>query len=354
MGNLVPRSLLAATATLAVAGLYGGLVRIGVPLPYWTGPAELHGLVMMQGVFGTLVPLERAVALRSPLWFSGPIISMLATAGLLAGLPPGMGFFAYVIAALIFVGMSSYVLRLQPTAFNIALLLGAGALLLASVQVLVEDGAVTSALPWWLAYLVLTISGERLELSRLMGQSPLAVAVLFAVSAALLLGCAGGLDNSWAMMSFAAGLMAMAAWLWHHDIARHTIRMRGQTRFMAAAILCGHGWLGVAGLLAFGVIPTAAGPDALIHAITIGFAMSMILGHALIILPAVANVRIGYTLWMFAPLALLQVAMGWRIMADWLVPDWRWPSGLLTVVALAGFAALGIGVRARARRRSAP
>lgn len=354
MGNLVPRSLLVATATLAVAGLHGGLLRVGVPLPYWTGSTELHGLVMMQGVFGTLVPLERAVALRNPIWCSGPVLSMLATAGLLAGLPPGIALVGYVLAALIFVGMSGYVLRLQPTAFNVALLLGAGSLLMASVQVLVQEGAIAGALPWWLAYLVLTISGERLELSRLMGQSLLAVAVFFAASTALLLGCVGGLDESWAMMSFAAGLLAMAAWLWRHDIARHTIRMWGQTRFMAAAILCGHGWLAVAGLLAFGAIPTAAGPDALIHAITIGFAMSMILGHALIILPAVANVRMGYTPWMFAPLALLQLAMGWRIMADWLFLEWRWPSGLLTVVALAGFAALGIGVRARARRRSAP
>ena len=352
MSSLLPRSLLTATAILAVAGLYGGLVRIGAPLPYSAGPADLHGLIMMQGVFGTLVPLERAVALRNPIWFSAPVLSILATAALLAGLPPVMALTGYVAAGLIFVGMSGYVLRLQPTAFNVALLLGAGALLMASIQVLVQAGAITSALPWWLAYLVLTISGERLELSRLIGQSPLAVAVFFTASAALLPGCVGGLDNSWATMSFAAGLLAMAGWLWRHDIARHTIRMRGQTRFMAAAILCGHAWLAVAGLLAIDLIPTAAGLDALIHAITIGFAMSMILGHALIILPAVATVRIGYTPWMFAPLALLQLAVGWRIVADWLFLDWRWTSGVLTILALAGFAALGVGVRTR--RREAP
>jgi len=146
----------------------------------------------------------------------------------------------------------------------------------------------------------------------------------------------------------------MAAWLWRYDIARHTIRMQGQTRFMAAAILCGHSWLGVAGLLALGVALTGNGLDALIHSVTIGFVMSMIMGHALIILPAVADVRIGYTPWMFAPLAALQLAVAWRILADWFYLDWRWTSGLMTVAALTGFAALAIAVMVQRRRRAAP
>ena len=53
-------ALLAALNLLA--GASGGLARLGLPVP---GPAlVLHGAVMACGFFGTLIALERAVALR--------------------------------------------------------------------------------------------------------------------------------------------------------------------------------------------------------------------------------------------------------------------------------------------------
>lgn len=340
----MPRSLLAATAVLAVAGLYGGLVRIGVPLPNAAVPAELHGLIMMQGVFGTLVPLERAVALRGPVWFVSPILSILATAGLLAGLPPIAAFVAYAAAAALFCWMSGHVLRLQPASFTVALLLGAVCLLIGSIHTVVATGANATSVPWWLAYLVLTVSGERLELSRLMGHSRTIVAAFFAAALILLIGCLIGLADAWGARCFGLGLLLLSIWLWRHDIALRTIRTRGQARFMAAAVLCGHAWLGVAGLLGLGLPENGAGPDALIHAVTIGFALSMVMGHALVILPAVAGVRIQYSPFLYAPLAILQAAVFYRILADAFFIDWRWVSGPATVLALAVFATLVVAV----------
>ena len=329
-----------ATAVLAVAGFYGGLVRIGVPLPYAKVPAELHGLIMMQGVFGTLVPLERAVALRLPIWFASPILSILATAGLLAGLPAMGALVAYAIAAAVFCCMSAHVVRLQPAPFTLVLLLGAACLAIAAIQVVMGDGAVAASIPWWLAYLVLTVAGERLELSRLMGHGAATIAAFFAAALALLAGCVMGLESGWGAGFFGAGLLLLSAWLWRYDIALRTVRARGQARFMAAAILCGHAWLGIAGLLGLGISDDVMGPDALIHAITIGFALSMVMGHALVILPAVAAIKIRYSPLLYAPLAMLQASVCFRVLADAFFIDWRWVSGLLTVLALAAFAAL--------------
>jgi hypothetical protein len=96
----------------------------------------------------------------------------------------------------------------------------------------------------------------------------------------------------------------------------------------------------VAGLLALGVPDNVAAPDALIHAITIGFKLSMVMGHALMILPAVAGVRISCPPLLFAPLTILQAAVCYRVLAGSFFMDWRWVSGLMTVLALAVFAIL--------------
>lgn len=57
--------LVIATAMVMAMGLYGGLLRIGVPLSSGGPLAELHGPLMIAGVFGALISLERAVAMGS-------------------------------------------------------------------------------------------------------------------------------------------------------------------------------------------------------------------------------------------------------------------------------------------------
>lgn len=62
--RLSPRILLLAFAVASMAaGLYAGLVRLGFDLPDGAGLADIHGPLMICGVFGTLISLERAVAI---------------------------------------------------------------------------------------------------------------------------------------------------------------------------------------------------------------------------------------------------------------------------------------------------
>ena len=144
---------------------------------------------------------------------------------------------------------------------------------------------------WWLAFLVLTIAAERLELSRLLSP-PRSSQLTFAIAVALIIaGAARGEFAGDAAPFSGAGLLASTAWLVRHDIALRTIRLSAQPRFSAACLLAGYFWLGVAGLLLLVIPPgtTVFSYDAAVHAITIGFVLSMIFGHAPIILPAVTG-----------------------------------------------------------------
>jgi hypothetical protein len=138
------------------------------------------------------------------------------------------------------------------------------------------------------------------------------------------------------------GLLAVTAWLVRHDIALRTIRLAAQARFSAACLLAGYFWLGLAGLVLLVVPPgaTAFSYDAAVHAIAIGFVLSMIFGHAPIILPAVIGLRVRYSAAVYVPLVVLHISVLLRIAADLFERvEMRAVSGPVTIVAIAGYAA---------------
>jgi hypothetical protein len=80
--------------------------------------------------------------------------------------------------------------------------------------------------------------------------------------------------------------------------------------------------------------------DAAVHAITIGFVLSMVFGHAPIILPAVIGLRVSYTPIAYAPLALLHLSVILRLAGDVFERiDLRADSGIASVLALLGYVA---------------
>jgi hypothetical protein len=80
--------------------------------------------------------------------------------------------------------------------------------------------------------------------------------------------------------------------------------------------------------------------DLMLHAVLIGFVLSMVFGHALIILPAVTRLRISYSSVLYVPLAILHVSLAMRMIGD--LGEWhllrQW-SGVATALAIAAFAA---------------
>lgn len=107
-------------------------------------------------------------------------------------------------------------------------------------------------------------------------------------------------------------------------------------------MLAGYFWLGLTGLYLL-ISPPGSGTfayDAAVHGITIGFVLSMVFGHALIILPAITGVLVRYHPALYGPLVLLHASVALRMVSDYFeLIEPRALSGPLTVIAFVGFAA---------------
>lgn len=349
-------------ASLAI-GVGAGLTRLGwhFPLPS-PGTIMLHGPLMVCGFFGTVISLERAVALARRSAYLGPLFTGLGGAAAIAGMPGILVPALITLGSLVlFAGSLSVFLR-QRALFTFSLAVGAACWTVGNVLWLIGF-SLPSILPWWLGFLILTIAGERLELSRFLRPSRLA-ARLFAVVLALLLGAMVA-SAAWPQAgtaAFGAVLLALTAWLLRQDIARRTIKTPGLTRFVAVSLLSGYVWLAAGGLILLGsggLVPGTAGYDAALHALLLGFVFSMVFGHAPIIFPAVLRVAVPYHASFYLPLALLHVSLLLRAGAG--LMGWfegRSLGGMLNALALLAFvvstATAVIRGRMAARAVSAP
>jgi len=351
--------LMALAGLSLLAALWAGLARLGWQWPA-SGllPAGQHGAFMVSGFLGTLISLERAVALRqnqqaaapgtaqpcydTRLYYLAPALAGAGSVALLFGLPPWMGRAAIALGSLGLTLIFLVIYRLQPNAANVTMAAGAAAWLAGNVLWL-AGRPVWSAVPWWAGFLVLTIVGERLELARVLLWGPRArrlyrVAVAALVAGLLLsLAPAGALFDAGVRVG-GAGLVMLAAWLGRYDVAGRTIRRGGLTRFIAACLLPGYVWLGIGGFLWlwFGG-SVLAGPiyDAMIHTLFLGFVFSMIFGHAPVILPAVLHVAVPYRPIFYGHLLLLHLSLVVRVAGDLtLQPALRRWGGLFNVVAI--------------------
>lgn len=340
--------LLGLIALSLISGIAGGLLRTGLPLgdgPWIARSALAHAALMIGGFLGTVIAVERAVALRRRRAFAVPLASCLAALGLLCGLGAAAAWLA-VAAALGFVAVNIALLRRQPAVHAHVLLLGALAWLTGNA--LFALGADTVAvLPWWFAFLVLTIAAERREMTRLMRRRPGSGLALLAIVAALLAGAAlSGMPGPAAQGSaaYGAALLALAVWLFCFDIARRTVLTPGLARYMAVCLLGGYAWLAVAGVAwAATALGAAQARDAALHALGLGFVFSMVMGHAPVILPAVAGIKLRFGRAFYLPVLLLHLSLALRLLGGTVDPGLRALGAGLNTAALAWFALTLVG-----------
>ncbi len=321
-----------------VVGVLAGLARLGWEVPdRVAAQAGLHAAWMIGGFFGTVISLERAVALGKGWAYLAPAAAGLAGIGLLAGLGLALVQGAMLMAGCVLCCTSLQAWRRVRAQFTVVLSVAAGCWLAGSLAWALSGG-VWAALPWWLAFLLLTIAGERLELTRLLPVPVWAKQVFWLPALLMLAGAmATGQWPGAGWQAFAVGMLLLAAWLLAFDIARPNLRQRGLTRYIAVALLGGYLWLALAG--GMGVLdafePGHPWRDAALHAVGLGFVFSMVFGHAPIILPAVARIRIPWHPVFYLPLLALHLTLLLRVLGA--IEGWfvlRHLAGLLNALVL--------------------
>jgi hypothetical protein len=331
--------LLALGIASLIWGMWLGLLRVGwrLPLP---APDQLiaHGPLMVCGFLGTLITLERAVGLGARWAYTAPVASAAGALLLLANAPVDVARVLVVLSALVLVAIFAAALRRQPSLFTAVMGVGAAAWLVGNGY-WASGVTIIRVVPWWIAFLVLTIAGERLELNRLLGPSRGVRAAFVCATGGIVLGAfVSRFSPPNGTRLLGAGVVFMAAWLARNDIARRTVRQHGLTRFMAVCLLAGYAWLALGGIvvMAAGITDTGLVYDAALHAIFLGFVMSMIFAHAPVIFPAVLGLRIPYRGSFYAHLGLLHASVAVRLigdLSDGLGP-WRAWGALLNALAL--------------------
>ena len=119
--------LLALGMLALLTGLWAGLARLGwaVPLPR-SGFSSLHGPLMVSGFLGTLISLERAVALGRPWAYAAPLLTGLGGVGLIVGAPLLAAQWLMLAGSLGLVAIFAAIIRRHPALYTFTM--GGGSL----------------------------------------------------------------------------------------------------------------------------------------------------------------------------------------------------------------------------------
>lgn len=343
--NHFPLPFLALAILALLAALWAGLVRLGWQLPALTPSLTMaHGPLMISGFLGTLITLERAVALKQKWMYLPPLLAGLggALTFLIRTLP--LGPILLTLASLGGVAILLEITRRETALHTVTMLLGALTWFVGNLLWLF-GWQIFQVIFFWQGFLVLTIAGERLELSRVLRPSRIQQIAFGAIIVIYLAGIIIALfDMQLGTRLNGAALILIALWSVRNDIAWRNLRHRlPLTRYIAWCLALGFVWLGVGGALSLGFGAQVAGPryDALLHAVFLGFVISMIFGHAPIIFPALLGIPIHFQPVFYIQLILLHVSLVLRVIADY--ANWyslRMWGGMLNEVAILLFIGL--------------
>ncbi|MEK7818003.1 MAG: hypothetical protein AAB281_07110, partial [Actinomycetota bacterium] len=168
--------LIALGMIILISAIWGGLLRLSWDLPFKGANINgLHGALMVAGFLGTLISLERAVALQrlwsyaAPLFFGIGGIATVFNVNI-EGLPDAPGRALMALGSLVLVLIFVAALKRQTEMFIAVMALGAVSLFVGNLIWALRDNPSPDLLLalWWAGFLIFTIAGERLELSRML------------------------------------------------------------------------------------------------------------------------------------------------------------------------------------------
>ncbi len=333
-----------------ILGVLAGFGRLGMSFPLSYAVVN-HGAVMVGGFLGTLVSLEKVIPLKKR-----ALLIIPATSGL-AILPFVNGMFltgaSLLLAASTGLTIVYMVYASRQHALYLYVMLGGAVCWAVGNSVLLYGRFFPAAFPWWMGFLLFTIVGERLELSKFLPVSNTIRAFLLVF---LILVVAGLIIPFHRYGTYVAGvgMSGAAVWLMRFDMVGLSLRKSGLTRFIGYALMCGYCALMLEGvfLLALPDVPFAY--DIIVHTFFLGFVFSMIFAHGPIILPGVLGLAVKpYHPFFYVPLVLLEASVLVRIVADMnLLPyEARITSAWMTATAMVLYFVTLLSLFIHARRK---
>jgi hypothetical protein len=329
-------------------GLDAALILLGVWAPLSIERvAALHAPLMVFGFVGTFIVLERAVAARRVWGYSSPLLFAVGSLSLLSELPELVGKSMIALGFLALLGVYVVIRRRSPAAAIDIQILGAVSGLTAVILWLAQ-APISAIVPGMAVFLILTIAGERLELARVSPALDVRAENL-GLGASLLLVIMAAIAPMWPIAGYpllGGALTLLIVWLYRYDVATRLINTKGLPRYMAICLLAGYVWLLVpAGIwIVVGMVDSGPSYDAALHAIFLGFVISMIMAHAPVILPAVLRKPLPYRWFLYLPVALMHASLALRLLGGdawgnmWAL---HW-GGALGVIAILLFVVLAI------------
>jgi hypothetical protein len=318
-----------------ITGLLAGLDRIGWILPLKQVSLN-HGAIMVGGFLGTLISLEKIISLKRNILYVFPTISGASVVLFFVRQP------IYSIASLLFAsaGLSIiFVLYWIRERSMIYFLMVAGAACWFTGNILlIIYNFYPIALPWWMAFALLIITAERLELMKFLPVSKNQIFVFIAFLLAFVVAC---------MISFhsvgnyvaALSMVGISIWLMRHDVVALNLKKQGLPRYVGVALLSGYLALLMSGIFLPVLKDQPLGYDILVHSFFIGFVFSMIFAHGPIILPGVLGISSKpYHPIFFLWLTVLHGSWITRAISDiTLDMQLRKYSGLASAIAIIGY-----------------
>lgn len=318
--------------TSLVVGILAGLFRMGWSIPIGEIAGD-HGALMTGSFLGTLICLERIVVLKKKWLYVIPVVSGISLIFFYFGEQKiAMGLLTFGSLGLIYVYID-LIKRFGEYYFYV-MMIGGIAWAVGNIIMIISP-FYPQAAPWWIAFILLTVFGERLELSKFLPQTKLKRITMIISISVFMLGMILPYHTVGKFVS-GAGFILMAFWLFKYDIARKSVKARGMHRFTGSLLLAGYFWLLVCGLLMIVDFGSIFNYDAMLHAFFLGFTFSMIFAHAPIIFPGVAGLVIRpFHDSLFIWGILLQFSLAMRIISGLLMEtSYRTISGMLNAVII--------------------
>ncbi len=155
-----------------LAALWAGLIRLGWNWPPIRPTLPIyHGPLMICAFLGTVITLERAVALSASFnhrWtYVIPLLTGLGGLAMIVDLPSPISPMLITLGSLGLMLVFGFMLRVHTAIFTV--IMAGGALLWLAGNILWLLGwPIYTIVSWWSGFLILTIAGERLELGRVL------------------------------------------------------------------------------------------------------------------------------------------------------------------------------------------